>query len=63
MARLDTGASKEVTIRINRFIALVSNARTLKFKAKLTITFYAAVNHRNGHLKAETSKIPERSVK
>ena len=31
--------------------------QTLEFKAKLTITFYAAVNHyRNGHPKAETSK-------
>ena len=40
------------------FIALFNNMRTLKFKAKLTIKFYAAVNHyRNGHPKAETSKI------
>ena len=41
----------------NGFIALFNNMRTLKFKAKLTITFYAAVNHySNGHPKAETSK-------
>ena len=39
-------------------VALFNNMRTLKFKAKLTITFYAAVNHyRNGHPKAETSKM------
>ena len=39
-------------------IALFNNMRTLKFKAKLTITFYAAVNrYRNGHPKAETSKM------
>ena len=32
--------------------------RTLLFKAKLMITFYAADNHyRNGHSKAETSKM------
>ena len=32
--------------------------RTRKFKAKLTSTFYAAVNHyRNGHPKAEASKM------
>ena len=35
-----------------------NNIRTLKFKAKLTVTFYAAVNHyRNGHPKPETSKM------
>ena len=35
-----------------------NNMRALKFKAKLTITFYAAVNHyRNGHSKAETCKM------
>ena len=38
-----------------RIIALFNNMRTLKFKTKVTITFYAAVN-RNGHPKAETSK-------
>ena len=39
-------------------IALFNNMQTLKFKAKLTITFYVAINHyRNGHLKAETSKM------
>ena len=39
-------------------IALFNNLQTLKFKAKVTITFYAAVNHyRNGHPKAETSKV------
>ena len=33
-------------------IALFNNMRTLKFKTKLTITFYAAVNYyRNGHQK------------
>ena len=38
------------------FIALFSDMRTLKYKGKLTITLYAAVNHyRNGHLKAEKS--------
>ena len=40
-----------------RIIVLFNNMRTLKFKTKLTITFYAAVNHyrngRNGHPKAE----------
>ena len=40
-------------------IALFNNMpRTLKFKAKLTNTFYAAVNHyRIGHPNAETSKM------
>ena len=39
-------------------IAPFDNMQTLKFKAKLTITFYAAVNHyHNGHPKAETSKM------
>ena len=39
-------------------IALFNNMRALKFKGKLTITFYAAVIHyRNGHPKAETSKM------
>ena len=40
--------------KVDRVIALFNNMRTLKFKAKLTITFYAAVNHyRNGHPKAD----------
>ena len=40
------------------FIAVFNNMRTLKFKVKLTIRFYAAVNHyRNSHPKAETSKM------
>ena len=31
-----------------------------KFKAKLTITFYTAINHyRKGHPKAETSKMDQ----
>ena len=39
-------------------IVLFSNTRAVKFKAKLTIMFYAAVNHyHNGHPKAETSKM------
>ena len=34
--------------------------RTLKFKVKLTIRFHTAVNHyRNGHPKAETSKMDQ----
>ena len=39
-------------------IALFDNMRTLKYKAKFTITFYAAFNHYcNGHPKAETNKM------
>ena len=39
-------------------IALFNSMRTLKFKAKLRITFYAAVNYyRNGHPKVETIKM------
>ena len=42
------------------FIALFNNMQTLKFKAKLMITLYAAVNHNcNGHPKAETSKMDQ----
>ena len=37
--------------------ALFNNMQTLRYKAKLTIMFYAAVNHyRNRHLKAETTE-------
>ena len=57
---LDGNQKSSMDIYINlllgeRIIALFNNMRTLKFKTKVTITFYAAVN-RNGHPKAETSK-------
>ena len=43
---------------VYHIIAHFNNMQTLKFKAKLTIMFYAAVNHYlNGHPKAETSKM------
>ena len=56
----DGNQKSSIDIYINlllgeRIIALFNNMRTLKFKTKVTITFYAAVN-RNGHPKAETSK-------
>ena len=53
---LKLGCSKLVLLVINsdvEIIALFNNMRTLKFKAKLTITFYAAINH---YRNAETSK-------
>ena len=47
-----------VAARSEWVIAVFNNMQTLKFKVKLMITFYAAVNHyRNGHPKAETSKM------
>ena len=49
-----------VAARSERVIAVFNNMRTLKFKVKLMITFYAAVNHyHNGHPKAETSKMDQ----
>ena len=51
----------KLIIRPN-LIALFNNMRTLKFKVKLTITFYAAVSHyRNGYPRAETSKMDRKS--
>ena len=41
-------------------IAFFNSMQTLKFKPKVTIMFYAAVNHyRNGHPKAETNKMDQ----
>ena len=42
----------------SHFIVVFNNMPTLKFKVKLMIKFYPAVIHyRNGHPKAETSKM------
>ena len=49
--------SLPVSVEKFLFMALFNSMRTLKFKARLTIAFYTAVNpYCNGHAKAETSK-------